>query len=184
MAPTQRSLASRSLSAMVIVNKGDGGEPTAPIIVIDHGDGGHCRLRRQSIAASVMAVFVDDGRHWWRRQWDGADSTVPIVVVDGNGKDAIAAAAINCRCRRRWPPSPPSMRNDVQWILVVVVNCAEELMVIVDGGDSGRRRLQWRGARVTQAKARRGPEVEGKRVRADKGARARVRVDMADDNGS
>ena len=63
MAPTQRSLASRSLSAMVIVNKGDGGEPTAPIIVIDHGDGGHCRLRRQSIAASVMAVFVDDGRH-------------------------------------------------------------------------------------------------------------------------
>ena len=76
------------------------------------------------------------------------------------------------------------MRNDVQWILVVVVNCAEELMVIVDGGDSGRCQLRRRGARVTQAKAGRGPEVEGKRVRADKGARARVRVDMADDNGS
>ena len=64
MAPTQRSLASRSLSAMVIVNGGGGGmEPTAPIIVINHGDGGHCWLRRQLIAASAMVVFMDDGRH-------------------------------------------------------------------------------------------------------------------------
>ena len=76
------------------------------------------------------------------------------------------------------------MRNDVQWILVVVVNCAEELMVIIDGGDSGHRRLPRRGARATQAKAGQGPEVEGERVRADKGARARARVDMADNNGS
>ena len=48
MAPTQCSSASRSLSAMVVLNGGDGGmEPTAPIIVIDHGDGGHCWLRRR-----------------------------------------------------------------------------------------------------------------------------------------
>ena len=64
MAPTQRYLASRSLSATVVVNGGDGGmEPTAPIIVIDHGDGGHCRLRWRSIAAATMAVFIDDGHH-------------------------------------------------------------------------------------------------------------------------
>ena len=64
MAPTQCSLASQSLSVTVIVNGGDGGmEPTAPIIVIDHGNGGHCRLQRRPIAASVMAVFVDNGRH-------------------------------------------------------------------------------------------------------------------------
>jgi hypothetical protein len=64
MAPIQRSLASRSLLATVVVNGGDGGmEPTAPIIVIDHGDGGHCWLRRQSIAAATMAVFVNNGCH-------------------------------------------------------------------------------------------------------------------------
>ena len=64
MAPTQRSLANRSLLATVIVNGGDGGmEPTAPIIVIDHGDGGHCRLRRRLIVAAEMAVFVNNGNH-------------------------------------------------------------------------------------------------------------------------
>ena len=64
MAPTQRSLASRSLSTTVVVNGGDGGmEPTAPIIIIDHGSGGHCWLRRRSVAAVAMAVFVDEGRH-------------------------------------------------------------------------------------------------------------------------
>jgi hypothetical protein len=64
MVLTQRSLASWSLLATVIVNGGDGGmEPTAPIIVIDHGNGGHCRLRRRTIAASAMVVIVDDGRH-------------------------------------------------------------------------------------------------------------------------
>ena len=64
MAPTQSSLASWSSSTTVVVNGGDGGmEPTAPIIVIDHGNGGNFRLQRQSIAAAVMAVFVDDGRH-------------------------------------------------------------------------------------------------------------------------
>jgi hypothetical protein len=63
------------------------------------------------------------------------------------------------------------MRNDVQWILVVVVNCAEELMVIVDGSDSGRCQLRRRGARVTQAKAGRGPEVEGERLRAGQAVR-------------
>ena len=57
-------------------------------------------------------------------------------------------------------------------------------MVIVDGGDSGHCRLQRQGARVTQAKAGQGPKVEGERVRADKGARARARVDMADNNSS
>ena len=64
------------------------------------------------------------------------------------------------------------------------MNCAEELMVIVDGGNSGCRHQQQQGARVTQAKARQGREGEGKRARADKGARARARVDMSDDNGS
>ena len=87
------------------------------------------------------------------------------------------------------------MRNDFQWILVVgVVNCAEELMVIVDGGDSGRCQRRQREARVTQAKAgrgregararARGQEGKDKRVRADKGTRARVRVDMAGNNDS
>ncbi len=37
---------------------------------------------------------------------------------------------------------------------------------------------------MTQAKARQGRKVEGKRVRTDKGARARARVDMADNNSS
>ncbi len=58
------TLASWSLSTTVVINGGDGGmEPTAPIIVIDHGDGSHFRLQRRSIAAVAMAVFVDDGRH-------------------------------------------------------------------------------------------------------------------------
>ena len=64
MAPTQCSLASWSLSTRVVVNGGNGGmEPTALIIVIDHGNGGHCRLRRRLIAAAAMAVFVDNGHH-------------------------------------------------------------------------------------------------------------------------
>ena len=46
----------------VVFNGGDGGmEPTAPIIVIDHGEGGHCQLQRSLIAVAAMAVFVDDG---------------------------------------------------------------------------------------------------------------------------
>ncbi len=64
MAPTQRSLASQSLLMTVVVNGGDGGmKLTALIIVIDHGDGGHCWLRRRSVAAAAMAVFVDNGLH-------------------------------------------------------------------------------------------------------------------------
>ena len=66
------------------------------------------------------------------------------------------------------------MRNDVQWILVVIVfNCGEELMMIIDGGNSSHCQRQQRGARVTHAKARQRHEGEGERVRADKGARAR-----------
>ena len=77
------------------------------------------------------------------------------------------------------------MRNDVQWILEdVVINCAEELMVIVNGSDSGCCRRRQQGARVTQAKVGRGREGKSERVRADKGVRAKARVDMADDNGS
>ena len=37
--------------------------PTAQIIVIDHGNGGNCLLQWRLIAATVMVVFVDDGRH-------------------------------------------------------------------------------------------------------------------------
>jgi hypothetical protein len=114
-------------------------EPMALIIVIDHGDGGHCRLQRQLIAEAATAVFINDGGHWQRGRWDGANSTAPIVVVNNSGKDAITTTAIDSRCRQQWPPSLPSMRIIVRWILVVVViNCAEELMVIVDGGNSGR----------------------------------------------
>jgi hypothetical protein len=102
MVPTQRSLASRSLSMRVVVDGGNGGmELTAPIIVIDNDDGGHCRLHWRLIAAAAMAVFVEDGHHQQRRRWDGANRTAPIVVVDGSGKDAIAATAINRRCKRR-----------------------------------------------------------------------------------
>ena len=75
-------------------------EPTAPIIVIDHSNGDHCRLQRWWIAAAAMAVFADDGLHRQRRWWDGADGVAPIVVVDSSGKDAIAAAAIDCHCRQ------------------------------------------------------------------------------------
>ena len=47
---TQRSLASQSSLTTVVVNGGDSGmEPTAPIIVIDHGDGNNCWLWRRSI---------------------------------------------------------------------------------------------------------------------------------------
>ncbi len=38
-------------------------EPMALIIVIDHGDGGHCRLQRQLIAEAATAVFINDGGH-------------------------------------------------------------------------------------------------------------------------
>ena len=49
-----RSLASRSLSTMVIVDVGNGGvELTVSIIVVDDGDGGHCRLQWRSIAAGL-----------------------------------------------------------------------------------------------------------------------------------
>ena len=62
MAPTQHSLASQSLFTKVIVNGGDGGmEPTAPIIVIDHNNGGHCWLQQQLLVVAAMAVFVDNG---------------------------------------------------------------------------------------------------------------------------
>ncbi len=64
MAPTQRSLASQSLSATVVDNGGDSGmEPTAPIIVFDHGDGGYCWMRWRSIVVAATAVFANDGRH-------------------------------------------------------------------------------------------------------------------------
>ena len=47
-----------------VVNGGDGGkEPTASIIVIDDGNGNHCRLQWRSIAAVTMMTIVDDGRH-------------------------------------------------------------------------------------------------------------------------
>ena len=53
-----------------------------------------------------------------------------IGINEGCGKDAIAAAAINSRCSRGWPPSPPSMTNDDRWLLVVVVmNCAAAVMI-------------------------------------------------------
>ena len=100
MALTQRSLASQSLLLMVVVNGGNGGmKLTAPIIIIDYGNGSHCRLRWWWVVVAAMAVFADNGRHWQRRQWDGADGMAPIVVVDGSGKDAIAAAAIDRLCR-------------------------------------------------------------------------------------
>jgi hypothetical protein len=63
-------------------------------------------------------------------------------------------------------------------------------MVVVDGGDSGRRRWRRRGARSEgdTGKGRRGREgegeaSEGERARADEGAGARAMVYMADDNG-
>jgi hypothetical protein len=43
MARTQRSLASRSLSTIVVIDEGNGGmEPTASIIIVDNGDSNHC----------------------------------------------------------------------------------------------------------------------------------------------
>ena len=93
MAPTQRSLASRYLSTLVVVDGGNGGmESTVSIVVVDDGDGGHCRLRRRSIAATAIAVFFNDGHHQWRRRWDGANGTAPIVILDSAGKDTIAVA--------------------------------------------------------------------------------------------
>ncbi len=60
----QCSLASRSFSTTIVVNGGDNGmELMAPFIVIDRSDVGHCQLQWQSIAATTMAVFVDDGCH-------------------------------------------------------------------------------------------------------------------------
>ena len=38
-------------------------EPSAPIIVIDNGNGGHCWLWRQLIAAAAMAVFEPTVQH-------------------------------------------------------------------------------------------------------------------------
>ncbi len=102
MAQTQHSLASRSLLMMVVVDGGDGGmELTASIIIVDNGDGDHCRLQWRLIAAARMAVFVNNGCHQQRWRWDVANRTAPIVVVDGDSKDAIAIAAIDRRCRRR-----------------------------------------------------------------------------------
>ena len=61
MARTQCSLASQSSLTTVIVNGGDGGmELMALNIVIDHGDGGHCRLQQRLIAVAAMA---DGGLH-------------------------------------------------------------------------------------------------------------------------
>jgi hypothetical protein len=68
----------------------------------------------------------------------------------------------------------------------VIVKCAEAAMVVVvDGGDSGRRRQRRQGARgeVDTGEGGRGREgegeaSEGERARADEGARARAMVDI------
>ena len=44
-----------------------GMEPTAPIIVVDHGDGGHCQLQRRLIVAAAIL------------------SLSTMVVIDGGG---------------------------------------------------------------------------------------------------
>ena len=54
------------------------------------------------------------------------------------------------------------MRNDVQWILVVIeVDCAIELMVIVDGSDSGCCQWQRQGARLIHVMADEGTRAQG-----------------------
>ncbi len=83
------------------------------------------------------------------------------------------------------------MMNDDRWLLaVIVIKCAAAAMVVVDGGDSGRCRWWRQGARGEgdtgeggRGREGEGEAGEGERARADKGARARAMVYMADDNG-
>ena len=75
----------------------------------------------------LAAVVVDVGGN-------GMELMEPIGVNEGCSKDAIATAAINSWCSRRWPPSPPLMTNENRWLLVVIViNCAAVAMI---GGDA------------------------------------------------
>ena len=110
-----------------------------------------------------MLVFINDGRRQWRWRWDGTNGTALIVLIDGGGKETIAETDINRHCSLQWSPLLPLMKNDIQWVLlVVVVNFAAELMVIINGSDSGRCQWRQQGARVAW-------------VRADEGPRARER---------
>ena len=41
---------------------------------------------------------------------------------------------------QQWPSPPLSMTNDDLWLLaVIIVNCLAAAMMVVDGGNSGRR---------------------------------------------
>ena len=84
------------------------------------GDNNDCNADARS---SLTAVIVDGGGN-------GMEPMEPVGVNEGCGKDAIAAAAINRRSSRGWPPSPPSMTNDNRWLLaVILMNCAAAVMI-------------------------------------------------------
>ena len=79
-------------------------------------------------------------RGWrrWQRQAVGHQCHHPVIVVDGDSKDFIADAAINCRCSRRCLSSLLSMMNTVFWrSLSSTVAVA---LAVVNSGDSGCHR--------------------------------------------
>ncbi len=82
-------------------------EPTVPTVVVHGAD---CRRSRQRWRSSSNAAAVDVGSGYGglRPRWSlsteaavGWSRRAPIIVVDSDGKDTIAATAIDRRHSRR-----------------------------------------------------------------------------------
>ena len=58
---------------------------TTPIVVVDDSNGGNRQLRRESMVAAAIAVFVNDGHCILKRQWVSRKKPEKVVVWGGEG---------------------------------------------------------------------------------------------------